>query len=183
APGEISTTSDMWSIQTTKEGIMGITAHWIEVNDSGWSLRAEAIACKSVPGAHTGQNLARFFWASCNNTLASYLEEFVSRRTQSTWDSDEKRIPCLAHVANLAVVAVMEYVTKVGVAENATLIWEYDPTDPANRVLGGKLDVIAVIRTLTVKIQASSQRIEYFFMVQIEVGINPAQKIPLHSAI
>ncbi|KAF8062520.1 hypothetical protein FPV67DRAFT_1673000 [Lyophyllum atratum] len=45
------------------------------------------------------------------------------------------------------------------------------PSDPTNRVLGGSLDVIAVIRTLAVKIQASGQRIQYFEGLQVECGI------------
>lgn len=55
-------------------------------------------------------------------------------------------------MANLATLDVMNYVTQVGVAENKMLMWEYDPTDPKNRVLGGQLDVIAVIRTLAIKV-------------------------------
>lgn len=44
---------------------MGVTAHWIEVKDGAWTLRAGAIACKAVAGSHTGRNLARYFWGSC----------------------------------------------------------------------------------------------------------------------
>lgn len=47
---------------------------------------------------------------------------------------------------------MMDYVTRIGVAENYSLLWEYDPADPENRVLGGQLDVISVIRTLAVKV-------------------------------
>jgi hypothetical protein len=36
--------------------------------------------------------------------------------------------------------------------ENATAIWEYDPTLPSNSVLGGFLDIIAAIRTLAIKV-------------------------------
>ena len=49
----------------------------------------------------------------------------------------------------------MERVTKVAAVENATAIWEYDPTLPDNRVLGGSLDVIAAIRTLAIKVSTS----------------------------
>jgi hypothetical protein len=38
------------------------------------------------------------------------------------------------------------------VVENATAIWEYDPSRDDNRVLGGSLDVIAAIRTLAIKV-------------------------------
>jgi hypothetical protein len=46
----------------------------------------------------------------------------------------------------------MDHVTKLAVAETATAMWEYDPTLPDNRVLGGTLDVISVIRTLAIKV-------------------------------
>ena len=46
----------------------------------------------------------------------------------------------------------MSHITKIAAVENATAIWEYDPTRDDNRVLGGSLDVIAAIRTLTIKV-------------------------------
>jgi hypothetical protein len=47
----------------------------------------------------------------------------------------------------------MSQITKIAAVENATAIWEYDPTRLDNRVLGGSLDVIAAIRTLAIKVQ------------------------------
>jgi len=44
---------------------------------------------------------------------------------------------------------------KIAAVENATAIWEYDPTHEDNRVLGGSLDVIAAIRTLAIKVRVS----------------------------
>jgi hypothetical protein len=46
----------------------------------------------------------------------------------------------------------MSHITKIAVIETTNAIWEYDPTDLGNRVLNGRLDVIAVIRTLTIKV-------------------------------
>jgi hypothetical protein len=63
---------------------------------------------------------------------------------------------CLAHVVNLGNVAVMTHITKIAAVENATAIWEYDPTRDDNRVLGGSLDVIAAIRTLAIKVKIKS---------------------------
>jgi hypothetical protein len=94
----------------------------------------------------------------------------------------------------------MNRITKIAAVENATAIWEYDPTLDDNRVLGGSLDVIAAIRTLAIKvcanlngqtyqvltlpqIQASGQRIEYFQSTQIRCGISDPLKIPLHSNV
>ena len=47
----------------------------------------------------------------------------------------------------------MTHITKVAVVENATAIWEYDPSQDDNCVLGDSLDVIAVIRILAIKVQ------------------------------
>jgi hypothetical protein len=46
----------------------------------------------------------------------------------------------------------MKNITQIAAVETATAIWEYDPTLPDNRVLGGSLDVIAAIRTLAIKV-------------------------------
>jgi hypothetical protein len=59
---------------------------------------------------------------------------------------------CLGHVVNLGNVDVMKQITKIAVVENATVIWEYDPSKEDNRVLGGSLDVIAAIRTFAIKV-------------------------------
>jgi hypothetical protein len=92
----------------------------------------------------------------------------------------------------------MSHITKIAVIETTNAIWEYDPEDPDNRVLGGGLDVIATIRTLAIKvrnfisislfiaesltqIQASGQRIQKFESIQIECDITTPLKITLHS--
>lgn len=51
----------------------------------------------------------------------------------------------------------MGEITRKAALETTQAIWEYDPSDPLNRVLGGSLDVIAALRTLSTKIQASGQ--------------------------
>jgi len=50
---------------------------------------------------------------------------------------------------------MMGHITKIAAVENATAIWEYDPTLEGNRMLGGSLDVIAAIRTLSIKVSVS----------------------------
>lgn len=60
---------------------------------------------------------------------------------------------CLAHVVNLANVNIMSHITKIAAVETSTAIWEYNPSLPGNRVLGGSLDVIAAIQTLAIKVQ------------------------------
>jgi hypothetical protein len=56
----VSITADGWSADTTKMGFMGMTAHWIEVKDKKWKLRAEVIGFKGVSGTHSGENLGRY---------------------------------------------------------------------------------------------------------------------------
>ena len=60
---------------------------------------------------------------------------------------------CLGHVINLGNIDVMGHITKIVAVENATAIWEYDPTREDNQVLGGSLDVIATIQTLAIKVR------------------------------
>ena len=59
---------------------------------------------------------------------------------------------CLKHIVNLANVDVMGHITKIATVENATAIWEYDPDLYGNCVLGGSLDVIAAVHTITIKV-------------------------------
>ena len=47
----------------------------------------------------------------------------------------------------------MTHITKIAAVKTATAIWEYDPTQDDNRVLGDSLDVIAAIRTLAIKVK------------------------------
>jgi hypothetical protein len=41
-------------------GFMGVTAHWIEVKEGKWKLRASVIGFKALSGAHDGENLGRY---------------------------------------------------------------------------------------------------------------------------
>ena len=70
----------------------------------------------------------------------------------SCYVSDFSSLSCLGHVVNLGNVDVMTQITKIAVVENATAIWEYDPSREDNRILGGSLDVIAALRTLAIKV-------------------------------
>jgi len=46
----------------------------------------------------------------------------------------------------------MGHVTKIVAVELAMAIWEYDPTLPDNKVLGGAINVIAAVWTLAIKV-------------------------------
>jgi hypothetical protein len=50
----------------------------------------------------------------------------------------------------------MSHITKLATVKSATAIWEYDPSLPGNRVLGGALDVISAIQTLAIKVGSHS---------------------------
>jgi hypothetical protein len=48
----------------------------------------------------------------------------------------------------------MGCITQIAAVENATAIWEYNPSLPNNHVPGGSLDVIATIHTIMVKVSS-----------------------------
>ncbi|KAF8219491.1 hypothetical protein L208DRAFT_1339675 [Tricholoma matsutake] len=51
-------------------------------------------------------------------------------------------ICCLGHVVNLANIDIMDHITRIAAIETATMIWEYNPLLPDNRILNGSLDPI-----------------------------------------
>jgi len=46
---------------------LGMTAHFIEMKDGRWKLKAEVIGFKSLSGAHDGENLGRYAVGLCWN--------------------------------------------------------------------------------------------------------------------
>jgi len=104
-----------------------------------------------------------------NDTACESLQDLIRRcNPREHWSCFEQRLlyvhrlfssshvsslvrSCLAHVVNLAIVDFMSHITKIAAVENATAIWEYDPTLEGNRVLNGSLDIISAIRTLAIK--------------------------------
>ena len=50
-------TQDRWSADTIKMSFLGMTAHWIEVKEGKWEMRAGVIGFKALSGAHSGDNL------------------------------------------------------------------------------------------------------------------------------
>ena len=45
---------------TMKMSFQGMTAHWIEVKDGKWKMKAAVIGFKGISGAHSGENLSRY---------------------------------------------------------------------------------------------------------------------------
>jgi hypothetical protein len=43
-----------------------MTAHWIEVTDEQWKLRAEVVGFQPISGEHSGENLGKYFVGLCD---------------------------------------------------------------------------------------------------------------------
>jgi hypothetical protein len=39
---------------------LGVTAHWIEVKDGKWKMKAAVIGFKAISGNHSGENLGKY---------------------------------------------------------------------------------------------------------------------------
>jgi hypothetical protein len=52
---------------------------------------------------------------------------------------------------------MMTHIMKIAAVKNATAIWEYNPDLPDNHMLGGSLDIIAVICTIAIKVRLSQK--------------------------
>jgi hypothetical protein len=59
APRKVSITQDRWSADMPKAGFQGMTAHWIEVKEGKWKMKASVIGFKALSGGHNGENLGR----------------------------------------------------------------------------------------------------------------------------
>jgi len=69
APGQISTTAELWTVDITKVDFLGVTVHWIEVKKEGdetWEMHSEVIRFQSVSGDHSGKNLGQHFVGACD---------------------------------------------------------------------------------------------------------------------
>ncbi|KAN0124318.1 hypothetical protein V8E52_001967 [Russula decolorans] len=206
ALGGISSTAEGWTTDNTKASFLGMTASWIEVTGGKWKLCSEVVGFQPVSGDHSGWNLSCYIVRLCdhvrilnkngsklftimldntsnNNTTCEAVKTFHTRRRYSEWKAKESQLLCFGHVVNIANVAVMGRITKIAAVENANAIWEYNPSLPNNCILGGSLDVIAAVRTITVKIQAFGQHIEYFEKLQLQCKFDQPLRIPLHSNI
>lgn len=43
-----------------------MTAHWIDVKEGKWTLRAEVVGFQPVSGEHSGANMAKYFVGLCD---------------------------------------------------------------------------------------------------------------------
>ncbi|KAG1751591.1 uncharacterized protein EDB91DRAFT_1243837 [Suillus paluster] len=192
--------------EETKAAFLGLTAHWIERNDTSgnWTLVSQVIGFRGISAAHGGYNLAWYLVGlyervgiingqssklfcvtadntSNNDTTCNNIEILLHHRHMYNFNPTQHCLPCLAHVVNLSITDVMSVVTCIANIETTTAIWEFDPSLPNNRVLGDLLDVVVAVCTLVIKIQSSAQHIEYFETLQVKCSILTPLKIPLHS--
>ena len=56
----MSITEDGWLADTTRMGFERMTAHWIEVKEEKWKMKAAVIGFRALSGAHSGENLRRY---------------------------------------------------------------------------------------------------------------------------
>ena len=152
------TVLELWTKRDQRQVILSVSCHQNEIVDS--HVTGPKLYTATLD--NTGNN----------NTTCQTIQDVHERRGLE-WNSNEQQLPyvlyfqlnfsciessshsCLGHVVNLGNVDVMARITKIAAVKNATAIWEYDPTRPDNRVLGGSLDVIAAIRTLAIKVSMS----------------------------
>ncbi|KAG2139884.1 hypothetical protein BD769DRAFT_1350374, partial [Suillus cothurnatus] len=73
--------------------------------------------------------------ASNNNATCNTIEQILHHQHIYSFNAMKHHLPCLSHVLNLAIVAVMSDITWIGTIETTAAIWEFDPTLPNNRLL------------------------------------------------
>ena len=59
---------DLWSADQMKTAFFGLTAHWIQVDIKSpktWNLKSRVIAFRGISGAHSGDNIGRYFVGLC----------------------------------------------------------------------------------------------------------------------
>ena len=89
--------------------------------------------------------------------MSTQVKMLLTCRHIHSFKSDKNRLPCLAHVLNLAIIDVMSVITRIATVKTTSAIWEYDPSLANNRVMDNSVNVIAAVRTLAIKIQSSGQ--------------------------
>ena len=118
---------------------------------------------------------------SNNDTICETIESILEQCRIYSFNSIQHCLPCLALVLNLAIIDIMAEITWIDHITTMAAIWGFDPMPPTNHIMNNSLDVVAAIRTLAIKIQASGQRIAYFKQLQSECGISTPLAIPLQN--
>jgi hypothetical protein len=103
---------------------------------------------------------------SNNDTTCNKIEYVLHCHHIYSFSSDQHRLPCLAHVLNLAIVAIMSVISHITAVETTTAIWEFNPLLSNNQVLRGSLDVVAAVCTIAIKV-----RLTFFLLLSINLMI------------
>jgi hypothetical protein len=132
---KISLALDTWSAPYSKKSYLckipimvlsdslGITAHFI---DNEWNMVEGVIAFEEMVGRHTGKKMAQLVLnavvknsftqklghvtadnAANNKKMLKVIEDTLLRKYKVAWKWKEYYIPCLSHVINLAVQALL----------------------------------------------------------------------------
>jgi hypothetical protein len=60
-----------------------MTAHWIEVKEQKWKMRAEVIGFKALSGAHSEENLGRYTVGLLDRV--GIMDKKISKACLFTW--------------------------------------------------------------------------------------------------
>ncbi|KAF7311751.1 putative AC transposase [Mycena indigotica] len=86
----------------------------------------------------------------------------VRKSSFAQWDADERHLPCMAHIINLATQAFISTYSKSP---------HFDPKNPENHLPNMVADIcdkVGLIRAIAVKERSSSKRKELFLRIQAE---------------
>lgn len=113
-------TADAWT-SPWKMPILAVTAHWI---DEKWQYRSIPIGFELLEGSHTGENLATAFLAVLSDwgiqdkpfyltmdnakNMDAMARHISFLLPDGIFDAKENRVPCVAHILNLAAQAVLK---------------------------------------------------------------------------
>jgi hypothetical protein len=119
----VSIALDTWT-SPNKLAFMSVTAYMIS---DAWEYQEHLICFEHLSGSHTGQNMARVVAAalqeyglserlfavtadnaSNNNTLRQELAQRLQQDHRVSWYAGANRVPCLAHVVQLVVQAMIK---------------------------------------------------------------------------
>ncbi|KAF7350175.1 putative AC transposase [Mycena venus] len=181
--GEIHLTHDTWQAQNT-DGYFGVTGHWIEeVSPGVWESQEALIGFTRLNSAHNGVRLGQALYkivsrlgiqkqvgylatdsAANNGTAAVEFAAQLLQRDGVVWDLEERHLPCMAHIINLATQALISTYSKSP---------HFDPKSPESHVPDTDMsiplrDEIGLVRTIAVKERSSSKRKQIFKDLQTQ---------------
>ena len=102
--------------------------------------------CKTIQHILKKQKAPEWDWRKIS--IHEYLIDYWYLNHGLDWLSQR----CLGHVVSLVNPDVMKYIMKIAAVENATVIWEWNPTELKNCASNGTFDAIATLWTLVIKV-------------------------------